>query len=162
MSEPVIHRRLRSGDPEAIAELQRRVYSREYGLGDGFTAEVTDSIHDAVERGWPLSAGAVWLVEHEGALSGSLALTDEGSGVGRVRWFVFDRELRGRGLGRALLAELLAAARAAGLRELELDTFSALTAAASLYRRAGFELRWQRETDAWGPPIVLQHYTMKL
>jgi len=75
---------------------------------------------------------------------------------------VLAAELRGRGLGRALLAELLSEARAAGIGRLELDTFSALKAAARLYREAGFRVISERETDMWGPPIVLQRYTLEL
>ena len=47
---------------------------------------------------------------------------------------------QGRGLGRAILDALIERARAAGARELVLDTHSSLTAAAALYRSAGFSL----------------------
>jgi putative acetyltransferase len=71
-------------------------------------------------------------------------------------------ELRGQGLGRALLTELLAEAREQGMEELVLSTFSALTAAAQLYREAGFHLVSGSETDKWGPQIVFQHYELTL
>jgi GNAT superfamily N-acetyltransferase len=45
---------------------------------------------------------------------------------------------RGRGLGRLLLAELEARARAAGVATLVLDTTRSLEAAGGLYRSAGF------------------------
>ena len=71
-------------------------------------------------------------------------------------------ELRSRGLGRSLLGELLAAARAANMARLELETFSGLTAAAYLYREAGFRIESLRQTDRWGPPIILQRYELEL
>lgn len=46
---------------------------------------------------------------------------------------------RGRGAGRALLAELETRARAAGAVQLLLDTNRSLEAAAGLYRSSGFE-----------------------
>jgi hypothetical protein len=58
--------------------------------------------------------------------------------------------------------DLLAEARAAGMNELELDTFSALKAAARLYREAGFRVTCERETDIWGPSIVLQRYSLQI
>ena len=119
-------------------------------------------MQDAIARGWPDAGGGVWLVEREQSLSGAVALTDEGAGTGRVRWFVLSQELRGRGVGRSLLRELLAAARAAGMRRLELETFSALTAAAHLYRDAGFRIVGSRPTDQWGPPIIMQRYELEL
>ena len=84
--------------------------------------------------GWPELGGAVWLVEHDGVLAGSLGLTDEGDGVGWVRWFVFAPEVRGFGLGRRLVAELVACGARHGMERLELETFSALTTAARIYR----------------------------
>jgi ribosomal protein S18 acetylase RimI-like enzyme len=157
-----VHRWLRPGDAAAIAELHRRVYIPEYGLNDVFVQRVAEGVDEAVARGWPEAGGAVWIVEHEGAVQGSLALTAEDGGRGRLRWFVLLGALRGRGLGRELVAELLASARAQGFTHLELETFSALTAAARIYRSVGFRLTWERPRTDWGAPIVYQHYTLAL
>jgi RimJ/RimL family protein N-acetyltransferase len=162
ITDVVVRRELRSGDPERIVELHDRVYRAEYGLDGRFAPSVARSLQAALVRGWPSSGGAVWVADRGGELCGSLGLTDEGSALGRVRWFVFAPELRGRGLGRSLVAELLAQARAAGLQRLELETFSDLTAAARLYLEAGFRLESQRETDQWGPPIIYQRYALEL
>jgi GNAT superfamily N-acetyltransferase len=148
---------LRAGDLGAIATLHGTVYAAEHGLDARFEAGVARSLADAVERGWP-DRGRLWAIEHNGELGGSLALTDEGEGEGKVRWFVLVEELRGRGLGRALLEELIAEADEAGLNVLRLETFSALRAAGRLYRSLGFELIDSQRFSGWGRPIVLQHY----
>jgi ribosomal protein S18 acetylase RimI-like enzyme len=70
--------------------------------------------------------------------------------------------LRGSGLGRSLLAELLESARGARLRRIELETFSALKTAARLYRAAGFQLVNEREREDWGPQITYQLYALAL
>ena len=158
----VIRRSFRDGDEREIAELHRRVYVPEFGCNEEFVGRVAAGVKAAVACGWPDVAGAVWLVERAGSVCGSLALTDEGDGQGRVRWFVLERSLRGHGLGRALVAELLARARADGYRRLELETFSALSTAARLYRDAGFQLTSERERHDWGPPIVYQQYALAL
>ena len=160
-STVTIRRQLRDGDRGAIVDLHRAVYSREYGLGETFVRGVADGVAAAIERGWPARSGAGWLIGDDGRLSGCLALTDEGA-TGRVRWFVLAPELRGLGLGQQLLAELLKEARDACHERLELETFSALRAAAHLYRAAGFRVASQRETDMWGPPIVFQRYELWL
>jgi GNAT superfamily N-acetyltransferase len=160
--EIVIRCQLREGDVDAIADLHRRVYGPEYARNDEFVARVRAGVEAAVAAGWPEAGGGVWLIDRCGELSGCLALTDEGEGVGRLRWFVLERELRGRGLGRALVHELLASAREQGFAQLELETFSALTSAARIYRDAGFQLTWEQERDDWGPPILYQHYVMDL
>jgi ribosomal protein S18 acetylase RimI-like enzyme len=160
--ELVVRRELRDGDDAAIAELHRRIYVPEYERNDEFVARVLGAVQAAIASGWPRDGGAVWLLERAGELVGSLGLTDEGAGVGRVRWFVFDGSLRGRGLGHSLLEELLEEARAQAMQTLELETFSALTVAAKLYREAGFEVIWERQRDDWGPMITYQHYRLRL
>jgi ribosomal protein S18 acetylase RimI-like enzyme len=157
-----IRRELRAGDADAIAELHRRVYASEYGLNERFVEGVRRGLEAAVSTGWPQRTGAVWLVERDGALLGALGLTVEGEGVGRVRWLVLDAALRGRGLGRSLVGELLAEARRAGLHTLTLETYSDLTAAARIYRDAGFRVQWERVHDDWGPAVTFQGYALDL
>ena len=111
---------------------------------------------EAVEHGHQV------FVEHDAAVRGCIGLTDQGDGQGRLRWFVLEETLRGRGLGRQLVSELLATARSQGFRRLELETFSALTEAARLYRSVGFNLTWERPRSDWGAPIVYQHYALQL
>jgi hypothetical protein len=48
------------------------------------------------------------------------------------------------------------------MKRLELETFSALTTAARIYRQAGFLVTWARERDDWGPPVTYQHYELPL
>ena len=158
----LVRRTFREGDARAIAELHRRVYVPEYGMNDVFVERVAAGVDAAVACGWPDVAGAAWFVERAGAVRGTLALTDEGDGLGRLRWFVLEGSLRGQGLGRLLVDELVARARADGYRRLELETFSALSAAARIYRDVGFQLTWERERHDWGPPIVYQHYALEL
>jgi ribosomal protein S18 acetylase RimI-like enzyme len=158
----VIRRELRDGDAQAIIDLHERVYVPEYGVNARFVSDVAGLVHAAVANGWPASGGAVWLVDHAGRVDGSVALTDEGEGIGHVRWVVLSPDVRGHGLGRSLVTELVTHARASGFRRLELETFSALTVAARLYKEAGFRLLWSRPSDKWGPPITYQGYALDL
>jgi GNAT superfamily N-acetyltransferase len=158
----VIRRELRPGDALAIGDLHERVYPAEFGLNPSFCESVRQTIAAARARGWPAAREAVWLIDGERGLAASLGLTSEGRDVGQVRWFVLAPELRGRGLGRSFVAELIAEARAAGYARLELDTFSDLATAARIYRAAGFRLLSSRERHDWGPPVVYQSYALEL
>ena len=55
-----------------------------------------------------------------------------------LKHFFLAREVRGRGLGRVLLAGVEEVARAVGARRIVLDTAGPLTEAAALYRSAGY------------------------
>jgi GNAT superfamily N-acetyltransferase len=161
-AEPTIRREFKAGDAEAIANLHHRVYGAEYGTNETFVAGVSATIARAVESGWPSAGGGVWLVYRDERLCGSLGLTPEGDGRGQVRWVVFEPSLRGTGLGRSLVAELVELARAQGMTRLELDTFSALKAAAHIYRSHGFVVVSERPRCDWGTEMTYQHYVADL
>ncbi|HTJ68966.1 MAG TPA: MarR family winged helix-turn-helix transcriptional regulator [Actinospica sp.] len=77
----------------------------------------------------------------------------DGDGTALLKRMWVDRNVRGLGLGRRLLAELEAQAAAHGVRLLRLDTNSTLTEAIAMYRAAGYREipRFNDETyaDRW-------------
>jgi ribosomal protein S18 acetylase RimI-like enzyme len=163
MTQPTIRRGLRPGDLGAIIEHHGRVYAREYGVDSSFEAHVAAAVASTAVRGFPRDSEAIWIVERDGRHAGSLALTDEGEGVACVRFFVLDPELRGMGLGRRLLGELLETARAGGFERAVLETFSDLTAAAHLYCDHGFRVVDSETGPRWGrAEITYQRYEVEL
>jgi GNAT superfamily N-acetyltransferase len=156
-----IRREMRPGDPEAIVAMHERLYPAEHDRNDRFVAMVRKSVEDAVDAGWP-EGGGIWVVERSGEFSGSVALTDEGDGVGALRWVLLAPELRGAGLGRRLIGEAIERARELGMRRIELYTFSALRAAGRIYREAGFEVVNSFERSDWGSKITYQEYRLEL
>jgi ribosomal protein S18 acetylase RimI-like enzyme len=157
-----IRRHLRAGDLGAIVEHHGRIYGREFGVDSDFEAMVATSVAEAGRRGWPTEREGIWIVERDGVFAGSLGLTDEGE-TGVIRWFVLDADLRGQGLGRRLLDELLTKALEVGYERLRLETFSELRAAARLYRELGFEVVREDTRPRWGrASITYQHYELEL
>ncbi|MDH2445011.1 GNAT family N-acetyltransferase [Amnibacterium sp. CER49] len=86
--------------------------------------------------------GVFLVLEDDGApvgCGGMRPLADDDAGPrSEVKHLYVVPGARGRGLGRRLLAELEARARAAGVATLVLDTNRSLEAAGGLYRSAGF------------------------
>jgi GNAT superfamily N-acetyltransferase len=161
--DPIIRRDLWPGDLGAIVRLHGNLYSREYGLDSTFEGHVAASVARAAIRGFPTERERIWLVEGVAGIQGSLALTDEGDGEGTVRWFVLDPSLRGRGVGRRLMDELMDAAERIGFDRLSLETFSELTVAARIYRSHGFELVSADPAPRWGrEEITYQRYELDL
>lgn len=157
-----IRRELRPGDLDAIVALHARLYPPEYGVDAEFVAHVEARVADAAQAGFPRGRDRIWLLDRRGAVAGSLALTDEGGGIGYVRWYLIDPALRGRGLGRRLVTELVEEAGELGYTRLRLETFSDLRVAAAIYRDAGFRLVAAETGPRWGREITYQHYELVL
>jgi GNAT superfamily N-acetyltransferase len=152
------------GDVDAIVDLHDRVYRGEYGASEHWVQGIRWAIEQAVGRGWPRESelGSVWLVQQDSRLVGSLALVLECPRVGHLDWFVLDADVRGRGLGRRLVFDLIAEARARRMEKLTVQTFSKLAAAARIYRAAGFSVVWHQEADWHGERVVHQLYELSL
>ena len=158
-----IRRELRPGDLGAIVSQHGRLYAREHGVDSSFEAFVGASVARAAGRGWPSAREGVWIVERDGAFAGSLGFSDEGGQVAVLRWFLLDPVLRGRGLGRRLVGELLAEAEANGFERIHLETFTDLRGAAHIYRSYGFEIVHAEVGPRWGrEEITYQHYELEL
>ena len=154
---------LRPGDLEAIVAHHRRIYGEEYGVDSRFGDFVAAAVARAAERGFPSEREAIRIVELGGEHVGSIGLTDEGGGDAAIRWFVLSPEVRGKGLGRRLLGELLDLAREHGYRRVFLETFSELHAAAHLYLDAGFVVTSADTAPRWGrEAITYQRYELGL
>jgi ribosomal protein S18 acetylase RimI-like enzyme len=154
---------LRPGDLEAIVAHHRRVYGAEYGVDSRFGDFVAAAVARAAERGFPTERETIRIVELDGEHVGSIGLTDEGADEAAIRWVVFSPAVRGRGLGRRLLREMLSFAEEHGYRMVWLETFSELEAAAHLYRDHGFVVTGADTAPRWGrDTITMQRYELEL
>jgi GNAT superfamily N-acetyltransferase len=160
MGEPLIDSTVRAGDLGELIAQHGRLYRAEYGLDERFEAYVASGVSDAVLSG---TATRFWLVRDGDRLLGSAAVSQVDEGVGQFRWFLLEPELRGRGVGRLLLAESLEHCRRVGDRQVFLWTIDVLRAAAALYRSFGFiETQRLPESAAWGVPTTAVRYDLSL
>jgi ribosomal protein S18 acetylase RimI-like enzyme len=164
LSELTIRTEWRPGDAEAVVDLHRRLYPSEYGVDESFVDDIAVTLEDLEAReAWPSAGEGVWFVDAPGRVAGSLMLSDEGDGEGRVRLFALEADLRGHGLGRRMFAALMRTAREGAYERLTLATFSDLTAAAHLYRGAGFQVVREEHAPRWGRETFnYQHYELRL
>jgi GNAT superfamily N-acetyltransferase len=113
---------------EFVGELARRYPEQDFSA-DAVTDELPEL--DA--------PGAVWLVVYDGdepVGCGGLRGLDEHTG--EIKWVYLRPSARGRGAGRALLAELEEAARGLGYTRVRLSTGDRQPEALGLYRSAGY------------------------
>jgi GNAT superfamily N-acetyltransferase len=162
-AEPTVREHLRPGDLGEIVAHHGRLYAEEYGVDPTFEGFVAAAVARAATRGFPSDREAIRMVELDGMHAGSIGLTDEGGDDAAIRWFLLSPEVRGTGLGRRLLGELLDLARRLGYRRVFLETFSELHAAAHLYLEAGFTVTSADTAPRWGrESITYQRYELWL
>jgi GNAT superfamily N-acetyltransferase len=151
---------LRPGDLGLIVWLHGTLYAREYGFDPAFEAYVAGPLADFV-RAAP-ERGRLWIAEKGGRLVGSVAVVPATAEEAQLRWFLVDPAARGAGLGRRLLDDALAFSRQSGHGSIFLWTVSALTAAARLYRAAGFHKTQEKPGRLWGVDVVEERYDLAL
>jgi GNAT superfamily N-acetyltransferase len=126
-----------AADIAAVAALfQYYAASLEVDLAyQGFEAEL-----DGVPGKYAPPAGALLLARNcDGVTVGCVALRPLGDGACEMKRLYLAPSQRGTGLGLALAQAVIAAARAAGHREMLLNSLPSMKGAQSLSRRLGFE-----------------------
>lgn len=113
-----------------------REYETELGVDlcfQGFDQELAGLPGDYVPP-----RGALLVAEVEGAIAGCVALRPLGGDACEMKRLYARPAFRGRGVGRALAAAIIAEAKAIGYARMRLDTLPVMGEAQALYARIGF------------------------
>ena len=146
-----------------ITELHAVYYWNNWGFDVSFETQVAGELaqflsefHEGRDGLWVAMAGD----DFAGAIviDGHIAGPEEA----RLRWFIVNSGLQGRGIGALLIQKAVEFARTAGFRNLFLWTFKGLEAARKLYEREGFTLSEENSIQKWGSTILEQKYELKL
>ena len=152
---------IRPGDLGFVIHRHGCLYGAEYGYGVRFEAYVAAGMAEFHTRYDP-ALDRVWICEHAGRIVGFLLLMHREHNAAQLRYFLFEPEYRGIGLGKRLMDLYMTFLRGCGYAESYLWTTHELVAAAALYRRHGFRLTEERESTAFGKLVREQRYDLTL
>ena len=158
---PYVLRPLQSGDIGWITHRQGVLYNQEYGWDETFEALVAQILAKFVEEFDPRRERA-WVAEREGEVVGSVFVVKESDTVAKLRLLYVEPSARGLGIGRRLVDECIAYARARGYRRMVLWTNDVLASARRIYQAAGFQLVEQENHHSFGKDLVGQNWALDL
>lgn len=155
-----VRTQLQSGDIGYVTYMHGALYSREYDYGLQFESYVAKGLCEFYEKYDP-KRNRVWVCEHNDRMIGFLLLMDRGVAA-QLRYFLIQPEYRGIGLGSKLLVLYMDFLRECGYTASYLWTTHELSTAAALYRRLGFNLTEEKESNSFGKALKEQRYDLTL
>jgi GNAT superfamily N-acetyltransferase len=150
---------MRPGDIGYITFMHGNLYSREYGYGIAFESYVAAGLHEFYTHYDP-AKDRIWLAESGGKIIASMLLMHRPGNAAQLRYFLIDTAFRGAGLGKKLMQLYMDFYKQCGYTSSYLLTTSELDAAASLYKRYGFQLTEEKESSAFGKVVSEQRYDL--
>jgi len=158
-------RTFRVGDLAMIAARQSILYDEMHGWGRGLELVESEYTTQFLRQFKP-GREQCWIAEAEGAMAGSVMLTDEsgngGDGLGRLRLMYVEPFARGRGIGNALVGTCVAFAREVGYDTVTLWTHAVLTSARRIYAGHGFQIVATEMHEEFGKPELGETWRLDL
>jgi DNA-binding MarR family transcriptional regulator/N-acetylglutamate synthase-like GNAT family acetyltransferase len=151
----------RPGDIGWVIQRHGALYAAEYGWDQTFEALVAE-IAARFIRGFDPARERCWIAEIDGEAAGCVFLVKERNRVAKLRLLLVEPRARGHGLGRRLVRECVAFARARGYRKLVLWTQSNLVAARAIYKAEGFVLKSTEKHASFGAKLTGEYWELKL
>jgi DNA-binding MarR family transcriptional regulator/GNAT superfamily N-acetyltransferase len=156
-----ILREPRPGDMGWVVQSHGSLYASERGFDSSFEGLVAE-IAAKFLASFDASRERCWIADIDGAQVGSVFLVRDSDDVAKLRLLLVDPAGRGQDLGRRLVGECIAFARACGYRKITLWTQSILLAARKIYQDAGFVLVTSEPHRSFGQSLIGETWELKL
>ncbi len=150
------------GDAGWLIQRHAELYAADEGFDASFEPLVAEILADFIRNHDPARERA-WIARENDRRVGSIfCVKGKAPGEAKLRLFLIEPEMRGRGLGRRLLNACLDYARDSGYTRMTLWTHESHRAACALYAAHGFGLVSSRPVTAFGVDLVEQEWARDL
>jgi putative acetyltransferase len=133
-------RPIQAADNAVMAQIVREVMTAYGAVGDGFS--IMDPEVDDLHGNYQDEKSLYLVLEHEGQVLGGGGIAPLANGdpnVCELKKMYFLPAVRGMGMGKKLVSDLLQAAKARGYETCYLETLERMKEAQLLYQKMGFE-----------------------
>jgi N-acetylglutamate synthase-like GNAT family acetyltransferase len=127
------------GDLGFVVHQQALLYAKEYGWDWTIEALIAQIVADFINQFDP-AMERCWIAEINGTIVGSVLVVKQSNEIAKLRLLYVHESVRGHGLGKRLVTECIAFAKAKQYQTLVLWTNEGLTAARRIYESVDFEL----------------------
>jgi GNAT superfamily N-acetyltransferase len=149
----------RPGDLGWTVMAHGEIYARQFGWDTTFEALVARIVADYSSAHDP-TREAAWIAETDGRRVGCVFCVAKDDRTAQLRILLVDPLARGQGVGRRLVNECVAFARAAGYERIILWTNDPLVSAARIYASAGFALTTEEPHHSFGVDLIGQTFEL--
>jgi DNA-binding MarR family transcriptional regulator/N-acetylglutamate synthase-like GNAT family acetyltransferase len=125
------------GDMGWVVQRNGAYYAEAFGWDSSYEALAAEIVAQFLKT-FDAARERCWIAERDGERVGAVFLVRQSDTVAKLRLLLVDPAGRGLGLGKRLVGECIAFARACGYRRITLWTQSILTTARGIYAAAGF------------------------
>ena len=157
----IILRPHRIGDVAHVVARQARLYAEEFGW-DGSYEALAAEIGGQFLQEFDPATESCWIAERDGRVIGSVFVVDAAQGVAQLRLLYVEPEVRGLGVGKLLVDQVVRFARDKRYGKIRLWTQASLVAARKLYGAAGFTLTESKPHHSFGKDLVGEYWELKL
>ena len=151
----------RPGDMGWVVQRHGEIYWQEYAWDERFEALVADICARFVQN-LDATRERCWIAERERERLGCVFLVKHSDEEARLRLLLVEPDARGLGLGKRLVEECVAFARATGYKKLGLWTNSVLDAARHIYQQQGFKVVKEERHHSFGQDLTGETWELLL
>ena len=148
---------LNPGDIGFVNYLHGYLIAKEFGLFcDTYIAEGLIEFYNNYDK----NLDKVWICEYERKIIGSIFLMHRDNLTAQLRYFILEPEFRGIGLGSKLMNLYMEFFHHCRYKKSYLWTINEFVNATNLYKKTGFKLTEEKESDRFGKRTIEQRYDL--